>query len=114
MLLVGNNLDAIKEINMHLSSMLDTKDLNAEKFIMGMEVKRDREIRKIWLNQRNCIETILKCFNMKDFKPVKVLILVGEKLTTEQFPKTWREIEDMKCIPYASVVGNLMYVMVCT
>jgi hypothetical protein len=45
---------------------------------------------------------------------VKVPILVGARLIVEQCPKTQEEIEDMACVPYASVVGILMYVMVCT
>ena len=32
----------------------------------------------------------------------------------EQCPKTEEEEEDMSRVPYASVVGNLMYAMVCT
>jgi tagatose-1,6-bisphosphate aldolase len=45
---------------------------------------------------------------------VKVPIPVGVKLTVEQCPKTQEEIEDMAHVPYASVVGSLMYAMVCT
>jgi hypothetical protein len=45
---------------------------------------------------------------------VKVPIPVGARLTVEQCPKTQEEIEDMAHVPYASVVGSLMYVMVCT
>jgi hypothetical protein len=41
MLLIGNNMDAIKEVKKHLSSKFDMKDLNATNFIMGMEIKRD-------------------------------------------------------------------------
>jgi hypothetical protein len=51
---------------------------------------------------------------MQDCKPVKVSIPVGERLTIEKCPKTQEEIEDMACVPYASVVISLMYVMVCT
>ena len=29
-------------------------------------------------------------------------------------PKTQEEIEDMSKVPYSSVVGSLMYAMVCT
>jgi hypothetical protein len=43
-----------------------------------------------------------------------VPIPVGARLTVEQCPKTQEEIEDMAHVPYASVVGSLMYVMVCT
>jgi hypothetical protein len=44
---------------------------------------------------------------------VKVPIPLGTRLTTEQCQKTREEIEDMACVLYASVVGSLMYVMVC-
>jgi hypothetical protein len=40
------------------------KDLSAANFILGMEIKRDWEIRKLWLNQKNYIEMVLKHFNM--------------------------------------------------
>jgi hypothetical protein len=59
------------------------------------------------------IETFLKRFNIHDCKSVKVPIPVGARITTEQCPKTQEEIEDMACVPYASVVGILMYPMVC-
>jgi hypothetical protein len=64
MLLVRNNMDAIKEVNMHLSSKFNMKDLDARNFILGMDIKRDQTVRNLWLNHRKYIETILKCFNM--------------------------------------------------
>ena len=63
------------------------KDIGAKNFIMGMEIKRDHAVRKLWLNLRKYIEIILKHFNMLDCKPIKVPILVGAKLTIEQCPK---------------------------
>ena len=51
---------------------------------------------------------------MQDNKPMNVLILVGVKLSAEQCPKTQEEEEDMSHVPYASAVGSLMYIMVCT
>ncbi|TYJ99632.1 gag/pol protein [Cucumis melo var. makuwa] len=38
----------------------------------------------------------------------------GVHLSKEQCPKTPQEVEDMRRIPYASAVGSLMYVMLCT
>eukprot|EP00253_Pinus_taeda_P021875 PITA_21875 len=49
-----------------------------------------------------------------DSKPIKVPILVGVSLSIEQCPKTQEEEEDMSYVPYASVVGSLMYGMACT
>ena len=51
---------------------------------------------------------------MQDSKSVKVPIPVGVRLSAEQCPKTQEEEEDMSHVPYASVVNNLMYGMVCT
>eukprot|EP00253_Pinus_taeda_P001737 PITA_01737 len=49
-----------------------------------------------------------------DRKLVKVPITIGVKLFAKQCPKTQEEEEDMSRVPYASAVGSLMYVMVCT
>ncbi|TYK23142.1 gag/pol protein [Cucumis melo var. makuwa] len=46
----------------------------------------------------------------KDLLPFKH----GVHLCKEQRPKTPQEVEDMRHIPYASVVGSLVYVMLCT
>jgi hypothetical protein len=90
------------------------KDLGASNFILGMEIKRDQKRSKLWLNQRKYVETILHRFNMQECKPVKVPNLVGVKLSMDQCPKTHEEEEDMSHVPYASVVGSLMYAMVFT
>ena len=59
MLLIGNNKDIIQDVKTRLSSKFDMKDLGASNFIVGMEIKRDRKKRKLWLNQRKYVETIL-------------------------------------------------------
>jgi hypothetical protein len=60
MLLIGNNMDAIKEGKKQISSKFDIKDVGATKFILGMEIKRDRAARKICLNHMKYIEIVLK------------------------------------------------------
>jgi hypothetical protein len=47
MLLIGNNMDAIKEVKKYLPSKFNMKDLGASNFILGMDIKRDRATRKI-------------------------------------------------------------------
>jgi hypothetical protein len=63
------------------------KDISVAKFILGMDIKRDRVDRKLWLNQRKYVETILYIFNKKECKLIKVPILVGAKLSVERCPK---------------------------
>jgi hypothetical protein len=88
MLLVGNNMDVIKEVKSQLSSKFDMKDLGDANFILGMEIKRDCENRKLWLSHRKYVETILHRFNMHESKLVKVHIPIGVNLSTDQCPKT--------------------------
>ena len=51
---------------------------------------------------------------MKDCSPSVVPIVKGDKLGLNQCLKNDLENESMKNIPYASAVGSLMYVKVCT
>jgi hypothetical protein len=51
---------------------------------------------------------------MKEYKSVKFPIPVGVNLSAYQCGNTQEEDEDMCCVPYASIVGSLMYVMVFT
>ena len=90
------------------------KDLGAANYILGMEIKRDQEKRKLWLKQRKYVETIFQRFNIQDSKPVNVPIPIGVKLSAEQCPKAQEEEDDMYHVPYESAVGSLMYAMVCT
>ena len=81
-------MEVIKEVKTQLSPKFDMKSLGASNLILGMAIKRNRVDRKIWLNQRKYVETILHRFNMQECKPVKVPILVGVRLSVEQCPKT--------------------------
>ena len=47
------------------------------------------------------------------FKPLVVPIYMGTNISVEQCPTTSIEMGDMAYIPNYSVVGNLMYAMVC-
>ena len=51
---------------------------------------------------------------MQDCKLVKVPIPVGTKLLIDQCPKSKEEMEYMDHVPYASVIGFLIYAMVYT
>ena len=47
MLLVGNNMDLIKEVKLQLSSNFNMKDLGVENFILGMEIQRYHACRRL-------------------------------------------------------------------
>ena len=97
-----------------MSSKFDRIDLGATNYILGKEINRVWEKRKLWLNQRKYVKTILQRFNMQDSKPVKVPIPIGVRLSVEKCPKTQEKEEDMSHVPYASAVSSLMCAMVYT
>jgi len=83
MLLVGNNMEIIKEVKSQLCSKFDMKYLRVANFILRMEIKRNHTDRKLKLDQRKYVGTILHRFNMQKCKPIKVPIHVGVKLSTK-------------------------------
>jgi hypothetical protein len=57
---------------------------------------------------------VLERFRIQNAKPVSTPLANYFKLTKEMCPKTQEEIKYMSRVPYSSVVGSFMYVMVCT
>ncbi|KAK3041145.1 hypothetical protein RJ639_027597 [Escallonia herrerae] len=55
-----------------------------------------------------------KCSDMENSKAVTTPLVVHFKLSVADSPQTQEKGEHMACVPYASAVDNLMYVMVCT
>ena len=90
------------------------KDLGSAKCILGMEILRDRKVGKLWLSQERYIERMLERFNMKNSKPFFTPLAGHFKLNKRLCPSTEKEKCEMSIIPYLSVVGSLMYDMVCT
>jgi hypothetical protein len=90
------------------------KDLGVAKKILGMRITRDRKNHKLTLSQGEYIEKVLGRFKMHNAKLVSAPLSIHFKLTKEMCPKTHEQIEYMSRVLYSSVVGSLMYVMVCT
>ncbi|CAH9088439.1 unnamed protein product [Cuscuta epithymum] len=114
MLIVGQDSVMIDNLKKDLSMSFDMKDLGPAKQILGMEIARDRKARKLWLSQEKYIERVLQRFNMKQAKPVSTPLASHFNLSKRACPTTEKEKASMSNIPYSSVVGSLMYAMVCT
>ena len=71
------------------------KDLGVARYIMGMEIIKDRQNRKLWLGESKYVNTILKRFNMQDSRPLSVLVTMGTKLSSSQCPTSPSEMEEM-------------------
>jgi hypothetical protein len=114
MLVVGSNMQDINVLKKKLSNSFAMKDLGVAKKILGMRITRDRKNHKLTLSQGLYTEKVLERFRMQNAKPVSTPLANHFKLTKEMCPKTKEEIEYMSRVPYSSIVGSLMYAMVCT
>ena len=90
------------------------KDLGAAKQILGMRIIRNKANGTLKLSQSEYVKKVLSKFNMNEAKPVSTPLGSHFKLSKEQSPKTEEERDHMNKVPYASTIGSLMYVMVCT
>nr|XP_033512267.1 secreted RxLR effector protein 161-like [Nicotiana tomentosiformis] len=80
-----------------------------------MEIKRDRHSKKLYISQREYLKRVIDRFGMNDnTKSVSTLLAPHFKLSDAMSLKNKAEREYMSRVPYANVVGSLMYAMVCT
>ncbi|KAK9218753.1 hypothetical protein WN943_007390 [Citrus x changshan-huyou] len=114
MLVAGPNKDRIQELKAQLAREFEMKDLGPANKILGMQIHRDRNNRKIWLSQKNYLKKILRRFNMQDCKSISTPLPVNFKLSSSMRPSNEAERNDMSRVPYASAVGSLMFAMICT
>ena len=74
----------------------------------------DRSRCLIGLSQSTYLDKVLKKLKMDQSKKGFFPVLQGVKLSKTQSPTTTNDRERMKGIPYASVIGSIKYVMLCT
>ncbi|GJW81938.1 putative RNA-directed DNA polymerase [Tanacetum coccineum] len=114
MLIVGKNIGRIAQLKRDLSKSFSVKDLGPAKQIIGIRIFCDRGAKKLHISQEQYIEKVLCRFNMDKAKVVSSPLTTNFKLTDKDFPSFKKNIEKMDKVLYASVVGSLMYTIVCT
>ncbi len=107
-------MEEIIRLKVQLSRMFDMKDLGAEKYILGMDIHRDRKNGNLSLAQQKYVERVLENFGIDNVKLVNVPLPSHFNLSLVLSPRTDEEKKYMSRVPYENAVGNLMYAMVST
>ena len=89
-------------------------DFGVVKKILDMEIHRDRKAGKLYLSQKKYIKKVLECFGMHKSKLVSIPLCAHFRLLAMSAPQNEEEEQFMSRVPYSSVVGSIMYAMVCT
>ncbi|GJS46690.1 retrovirus-related pol polyprotein from transposon TNT 1-94 [Tanacetum coccineum] len=95
-----------------LKKEFDIKELEEAKKILGIQIVKGR-IRKILrVSQSGYVSKILNNFRIDNGKSVKMPLGGHFKLSLKDYPVRDYDVERMSKVPYANVVGSLMYLMV--
>ena len=69
---------------------------------------------RLSLSQKGYIEKLLRGFKMQNAKLVSTSLVAHLRLSSALCPQLDEEVDYMSRVPYSSVVGSLMYAMVCS
>ena len=113
-LFIENDISILTMVKRWLSKKFSIKDLEEVSYILGIKVYRDRPKRMFGLSKNLYIEKVLKRFSMKNSKRSLLPLRHGIHLSKKMYPDTPKEIQRMSKIPYTSIIGRLMYAILCT
>ena len=92
----------------------EQQDLSLTRKILGMEIEGDCVNHKLYLSQKKYIENVLRRYRMKSTRLATSPLGAHFKLSKADCTNTKENHTDMEDIPYASMVGSLMYAMTST
>uniref|UniRef100_A0A3Q7HN12 Reverse transcriptase Ty1/copia-type domain-containing protein n=1 Tax=Solanum lycopersicum TaxID=4081 RepID=A0A3Q7HN12_SOLLC len=91
MLIAAKKKHDIQKLKGLLSAEFEMKDLGTARKILGMEIIRDRERRKLFLSQRSYIQKVLVRFGMSLSKPIDTPSAAYIHLTAMFAPQSEKE-----------------------
>ncbi|GJZ35815.1 retrovirus-related pol polyprotein from transposon TNT 1-94 [Tanacetum coccineum] len=97
-----------------LRKEFDMKELGPCRKILGMEIVSDRGNRTLKVSQSGYVHKILNNYRMNNGKSVSAPLGAHFKVSLKDCQSNDLDVERMSKVPYANVVGSLMYLMVCT
>ena len=83
MLIACKHREEIEKLKSELRSEFEMKDLGSASKILGMQVKRDRAAKTLFLTQAGYVRKVLSKFNMVDVKAVSTPLATHFKLSKQ-------------------------------
>ncbi|GJX34036.1 retrotransposon protein, putative, ty1-copia subclass [Tanacetum coccineum] len=108
-IIMGNHIPSLQSVKDYLGKCFAMKDLGEAAFILGIKIYRDRSKRLIRLGQNAYMDKILKRYRMDNSKHGHSPMQERLDLNKTQGASTPEEVKRMQNVPYASVVGSIMY-----
>lgn len=112
--IAASSLELVEDLKTRMKEHVEITDMGELHWLLGIEVKRNREECTISLSQRSYIDSITRHFSFEDLKPISTPMDPNIKLSTSQNASTAPEFAVMHHVPYREAVGALMYAMLGT
>jgi hypothetical protein len=113
-LVIGIDVQMLNSVMEYLNNNFSMKDMVKAAYVLGIKIYRDRSRRLLALSQSTYLHKVLKRFRMENSKMGNLPVVKGVSLRVTQGPTTKKEKSGMSNIPYASVIGSIMYAMLST
>jgi hypothetical protein len=81
-LIAANSLVEVNKLKVLLSREFDIKDLGATKKILRMEIRRDRDAKRLWLAQAGYVKKVLERFSIENANLVSTPLANHFRLST--------------------------------
>ncbi|GJX81812.1 retrotransposon protein, putative, ty1-copia subclass [Tanacetum coccineum] len=114
MLIANKSMSEIEYSKGLLRKEFDMKELGPARKILGIEIVKDRVSRTLKVSRSGYVQKILNNYIVDNGKSVSVPLGAHFKVSLKDCPSSDWDVERMSKVPYANVVGSLMYLMVCT
>ena len=112
-LLIGNDVRLLSSIKIQLPTQFQMKDLKEAQYILGIKVLRDDKNRKQVLSQATYTDKFFFIYEICDvgFEEGFVTLQAWNSSFSGSVSQTPEKKKYMQAVPYASIVGSLMYAM---
>jgi transposase InsO family protein len=110
---LGNDLSLMRDHQDRLNRVFKLKRLELSQ-LLGMAITYDRDAQTLVLSQRRYIREMATRYGLSDAKPAPTPLSSSVRLTKEDCPTTEDERLAMNGLPYASLLGSLMFAMLAT
>jgi len=113
MLILGKRQNDVDEFKSFLNHEYKMKDLGEVSVVLGLRIRRLIDGGWLTIDQEEYSKEVLLKFGMWDSKPQQIPISTENTLSQRDCPSVDEKYK-MEDVPYRSVIGSLMYLMIST
>jgi hypothetical protein len=107
-LVAASNLQQVQKVKEQLMSIFEARDLGEARMFVGFQIERNRAQRTLKIHQQHIVRDMVAKFSTDEARARVTPLAPSSRLS--------KDVEHPvgSTVPYAELVGSLMYLMVCT